>query len=141
MEVHYKGNWKKSGFPDKVNLQSTSLDTTTIATSTTLATTSTTTTAAPPLDPSTHVFLTLALLVLFTGLLVGLAAVGLVMKTRWDRYHLHMMPLYQFERDQVVTRKLLILVAQQDDLEAELLDSPEEREPVGSSKNRRDFGT
>ena len=31
----------------------------------------------------------------------------------------------------------------QDDLEAELLESPEEREPVGSSKNRkaRDFGT
>ena len=26
-------------------------------------------------------------------------------------------------------------------MEAELLDSPEEREPVGSSKNRRDFGT
>jgi len=52
------------------------------------------------------------------------------MKTRWDRYRLHMMPLYQFERDQ-------------DDLEAELLESPEEREPVGSSKNRkaRDFGT
>ena len=109
VEVHYKGNWKESGFPQKLNLQSTSLDTTTFATTTTLATTSTTTTAAPPLDPSTHVFLTLALLVLFTGLLVGLAAVGLVMKTRWDRYHLHMMPLYQFERDQVVTRKLLIL--------------------------------
>ena len=30
----------------------------------------------------------------------------LVMKTRWDRYHLHMMPLYQFERDQVVTREM-----------------------------------
>ena len=29
----------------------------------------------------------------------------------------------------------------QDDLEAELLDSPEEREPVGAGKNRRDFGT
>ena len=87
-----------------MNQQSTSLDTTTFATSTTLATTSTTTTTAtPPLDPSTHVFLTLALLVLFTGLLIGLAAVGLVMKTRWDRYQLHMMPLYQFQRDQVVT--------------------------------------
>ena len=106
VEVHYKGNWKESGFPQKLNLQSTSLDTTTFATTTTLATTSTTTTAAPPLDPSTHVFLTLALLVLFTGLLVGLAAVGLVMKTRWDRYHVHMMPLYQFERDQVVTREM-----------------------------------
>ena len=29
----------------------------------------------------------------------------------------------------------------QADLEAELLDSPEEREPVGAGKNRRDFGT
>lgn len=78
------------------------MSTTTHAT-TTLPTTSSTTAAAPPLDPST--FLTLALLVLLTGLLIGLAAIGLVMKTRWDRYRLHMMPLYQFERDQVVTSK------------------------------------
>ena len=53
-----------------------------------------------------------------------------------------MMPLYQFERDQVVRRKIDgFIFLKQDDLEAELLDSPEEREPVGSSKNRRDFGT
>ena len=38
-------------------------------------------------------------------------------------------------------RTTYYIFAQQDDLEAELLDSPEEREPVGSSKNRRDFGT
>ena len=35
----------------------------------------------------------------------------------------------------------MILVPLKDDLEAELLESPEEREPVSSSKNRRDFGT
>ncbi len=29
-------------------------------------------------------------------------AVALVAKTRWDRYRLHMMPLYQFDNDQVI---------------------------------------
>jgi hypothetical protein len=29
-------------------------------------------------------------------------AVALVAKTRWDRYRLHMMPLYQFDNDQVM---------------------------------------
>ena len=28
-------------------------------------------------------------------------AVGLVVKTRWERYRLHMMPLYQFDPDLV----------------------------------------
>jgi hypothetical protein len=28
--------------------------------------------------------------------------VALVAKTRWDRYRLHMMPLYQFDNDQVI---------------------------------------
>jgi hypothetical protein len=28
--------------------------------------------------------------------------VALVAKTRWDRYRLHMMPLYQFDNDQVM---------------------------------------
>merc|ERR1712111_189001 len=86
-------------------------------------------TAVPHPDPSSHVFLTLGLIILFGILLVGFGAVGLVVKTRWERYRLHMMPLYQFDQDM-------------EDLEAELLDSPE-REPVSatSSRSRRDFGT
>lgn len=60
-------------------------------------------------------------------LFFGFAAVALVAKTRWDRYRLHMMPLYQFDNDQ-------------DDLEAELLESPE-RERIGPTRGRRDFGT
>merc|ERR1712168_1634577 len=104
--------------------------TTTLLTTTTRQTTTSTTTTTTPLptavphtDPGSHVFLTLGLIILFGILVVGFAAVGLVVKTRWDRYRLHMMPLYQFDQDQ-------------EDLEAELLDSPEEREPVGHNKNR-----
>eukprot|EP00090_Calanus_glacialis_P006321 TRINITY_DN14939_c0_g1_i3.p1 TRINITY_DN14939_c0_g1~~TRINITY_DN14939_c0_g1_i3.p1 ORF type:complete len:160 (+),score=52.72 TRINITY_DN14939_c0_g1_i3:48-527(+) len=117
-------------------LKATTLKTTTARLlTTTLSTTSTTSTstttlpptAAPHTDPASHVFLTLGLIILTGILIVGFAAVGLVVKTRWDRYRLHMMPLYQFDQDQ-------------EDLEAELLDSPE-REPVTSSKTRRDFGT
>merc|ERR1712013_583959 len=98
-------------------------------TTSTLTTTTLPPTAVPHTDPGFHVFLTLGLVILFGILVVGFAAVGLVVKTRWDRYRLHMMPLYQFDQDQ-------------EDLEAELLDSPE-REPVSGlhGKTRRDFGT
>ncbi len=137
-------------------------------------------------------------------------AVALVAKTRWDRYRLHMMPLYQFDNDQVMinahdvpdmneilssafrlrwrqnvlktlkpfmllswwcslgvgngllpvreltimnrlipiltplcfheTVPLIIFLIFEDDLEAELLESPE-RERIGASRGRRDFGT
>jgi hypothetical protein len=33
---------------------------------------------------------------------LNLQAVALVMKTRWDRYRLHMMPLYQFDHAQLL---------------------------------------
>jgi len=49
------------------------------------------------------------------------------MKTRYDRYRLITTPLYRFNNEK-------------DDLEAELLESPE-REPVSQGKTRRNFGT
>merc|ERR1711874_962049 len=98
-------------------------------TSTTLRATTSSVTPAPPV-PSSHIFLILGLLILIGLLLVGFGAVMLVLKTRYDRYRLMMTPLYRFD-------------SQQDDLEAELLESPE-REPVSNSingKSRRNFGT
>ena len=69
----------------------------------------------------------------------------LVLKTRYDRYRLMMTPLYRFDSQQVISMLLLHFSSfrDQDDLEAELLESPE-REPVSNSingKSRRNFGT
>ena len=86
--------------------QSTTSRLATRAATTLASTTVTTSTAVPHMDPSSHVLLTLTLLVLFTLLLIGCTAVGLVAKTRWDRYRLHMMPLYQFDRDQASRTEL-----------------------------------
>merc|ERR1719192_1948987 len=80
--------------------------------------------------PTSHIYLIVGLLILIALLLSGFGAVMLVLKTRYDRYKMMMTPLYRFD-------------SQQDDLEAELLESPE-REPVSNSingKSRRNFGT
>jgi len=80
--------------------------------------------------PSSHIFLIIGLLILIALLLIGFGAVMLVLKTRHDRYKMMMTPLYRFDN-------------YQDDLESELLESPE-REPVSNSingKSRRNFGS
>merc|ERR1711874_647002 len=113
--------------------------TTTATTATTTTTTATTltpriTTPLLPVPatpvPSSHIFLILGLLILIVMLLIGFGAVMLVLKTRYDRYRMIMTPLYRFDNCQ-------------EDLESELLESPE-REPVSQSihgKSRRNFGT
>ncbi|XP_023330525.1 uncharacterized protein LOC111702940 [Eurytemora carolleeae] len=113
-----------STFPTTTTLRTTTRAITTTTTTTTTTTMATTTVA--PL-PESHFFLFIGVFILICILLVGLGAVGLAMKTRWDRYQLHMMPLYQFDPDQ-------------DDLEAELLESPD-RGRSGPNRTRRDFGT
>lgn len=80
--------------------------------------------------PTSHVFLIVSLLILIALVLSGFGAVILVLKTRYDRYKMMMTPLYRFDN-------------YQDDLESELIESPE-REPVNNSNNgksRRNFGT
>ena len=73
-----------------------------------------------------------------------LQAILLVMKTRYDRYRLIMTPLYRFDNSHVrIYDKCHMSFDDnifQDDLEAELLESPE-REPVSGGKTRRNFGT
>merc|ERR1719219_1950591 len=107
-------------------------------TTTTSSTTTTTTTLTPRITtpvlpvpvPSSHIFLILGLLILIVLLLIGFGAVMLVLKTRYDRYRMIMTPLYRFDNCQ-------------DDLESDLLETPE-REPVSHSingKSRRNFGT
>merc|ERR1711997_764927 len=103
--------------------------TTTTLTPTTLTPRTTTTLPVAPV-PSSHIFLILGLLILIVLLLIGFGAVMLVLKTRYDRYRMIMTPLYRFDNCQ-------------DDLESDLLESPE-REPVSHSINgkpRRNFGT
>ena len=71
----------------------------------------------------------------------------LVLKTRYDRYRLIMTPLYRFDNSQVGDSGFrncsFSFSPLKDDLESELLESPE-REPVSHSingKSRRNFGT
>ena len=66
------------------------------------------------------------------------------MKTRYDRYRLILTPMYRFDNEKVVLILESCFVSYcrqiQDDLEAELLETPE-KEPVSQGKSRRNFGT
>jgi len=104
--------------------------TTSAATTTQRATTTTTmlTTTLPPPVPTSHLFLILGLLILIVLLVIGFGAILLVMKTRYDRYRLILTPMYRFDNEK-------------DDLEAELLETPEKAPVSQGGKSRRNFGT